>query len=66
MIDDFDDAAADRWNDGALDGCRGKLAASTDPDYLAGFADGCEARKVRPVMIERPEGYYHAAPGTFD
>lgn len=51
--------AADRWNDGALDGCRNKPKAGTDPDYLAGYAEGQEMRKVQVVMPERPEGYYH-------
>ena len=64
--DDFDDATADRWNDGALDGCRGNAAASDDADYLEGYAHGLESRKVRVTIPSRPEGYYHAPIGTFD
>ena len=64
--DDFDDAKADRWNDGALDGCRGKTPASTDADYIEGYAEGIESRKVRVVMPHRPEGYYHAPLGAFE
>ena len=66
-FDDFDDAAADRWNDGALDALRGYNRVSPhDPDYAAGYNEGLEMRKVRPVMVERPEGYYHFPIGTFD
>ena len=61
---DFDDAAADRWNDGALDGIRARPQASQDADYLAGYAHGQDARKVRVVLPRRPEGYYHAPIGA--
>lgn len=60
------DTRIDRWNDGALDGCRGIAPRLTDADYLAGHADGIENRKVKVVMFPRPEGYYHAPVGTFD
>lgn len=63
---DFDEGAADRWNDGAFDAYRGKPRATDDEDYLEGYAHGLNERKVRPVMPERPEGYYHAPIGTFD
>jgi hypothetical protein len=62
----FDEAAVDRWNDGALDGCRAIAPRSADADYLAGHAEGTESRKVRVVMVPRPEGYYHAPIGAFD
>jgi len=61
-----DDAKADRWNDGALDALRGAIQKSNDPDYLEGYARGLELSKVRAVMPERPEGYYHAPIGAFD
>ena len=61
-----DDAAMDRWNDGALDGCNRKPPASDDKDYLEGHAHGIECSKTVVVMPERPEGYYHAPVGTFD
>jgi hypothetical protein len=51
-----------RWNDGAIDGCRGIAARSDDPDYLEGLAHGKNERKVRVVMPHRPEGYYHSQP----
>lgn len=66
MTDIDDDARADRWNDGALDGCRSKPKASSDPDYLEGYAHGQNQRRTHPVMPARPEGYYHMPPGTFD
>jgi len=61
-----DDAALDRWNDGAIDGCRGKAKASDDADYLAGYADGERSRQTVVVMPTRPEGYYHMPLGTFE
>lgn len=51
-----------RWNDGALDGCRGLAARSDHPDYLEGHAHGTDERKVRVSMPRRPEGYYHQRP----
>lgn len=60
------EAKIDRWNDGALDALRYRPKASSDPDYLEGYADGEDQRKVQVVMPERPEGYYHAPLGTFD
>lgn len=56
------DARLDNWNDGALDGARGNVKASTDADYLDGYADGQRSRRVVVVMPFRPEGYYHTAP----
>ena len=61
-----DESHLDRWNDGAIDGCHGRKPRSQDADYLAGYEHGKHERKVRAVMPERPEGYYHAAVGTFD
>jgi len=55
----FDEIAADQWNDGALDGCRGRPKASAELAYLEGYAYGLDTRKVRVVMPPRPEGYYH-------
>lgn len=65
-VDDFDDSAADRWNDGACDACHYRAKASADPDYLKGYAEGVELRQVRVVMPRRPEGYYHMPLGTFE
>lgn len=62
QFDDFDDAAADRWNDAALAALRGKPCPGTDSDSLEGYAHGLEERKVRVVMPRRPEGYYHVNP----
>lgn len=61
-----DDAALDRWHDGALDACNFKKAASEDADYMEGYRQGQQDRKVRAVMPERPEGYYHSPIGMFD
>ena len=58
-LEPMDDGAIDLWNDGALDALRGRQRASADADYAEGYAEGLEARKVRPLMLERPEGYYH-------
>ena len=66
FVDNFDDAAVDRWHDGVLDALRGKVKASEDPDYLEGFAHGVNERRVRVVMPRRPEGYYHMPLGTFE
>ena len=65
-VPEADDAAIDRWHDGALDCMRGKPKASTDPDYLEGWAHG-ENERCRPTPVfERPEGSYHMPLGTFD
>jgi hypothetical protein len=61
-----DDAKIDRWNNGAIDGCKGIAAKSDDADYMEGYRHGQDERKVRVVMPKRPEGYYHAPIGTFD
>lgn len=61
-----DDAAIDRWHDGWFDGHRAKPKASDDADYLKGYDEGHDARKVVVVMPARPEGYYHMPLGTFD
>jgi hypothetical protein len=61
-----DDAAIDRWNDGALAALSRQPAASEDADYVAGYQYGLDQRQVRVVMPKRPEGYYHAPIGTFD
>jgi hypothetical protein len=61
-----DDAKIDRWNDGAIDGCRGRKPTNDDADYMEGYRHGCEEAKVRVVMPTRPEGYYHSPIGTFD
>tara|TARA_Y100001938_G_scaffold133770_1_gene193471 strand:- start:180 stop:464 length:285 start_codon:yes stop_codon:yes gene_type:complete len=65
-VPEADDAAIDRWHDGWFDGHGAKPKASDDADYLKGYAEGHEARKVVVVMPERPEGYYHMPLGTFD
>ena len=36
------------------------------PDQRAGWDARADSLKVRVVMPERPEGYYHAPPGAFD
>jgi hypothetical protein len=63
---EFDEAAADRWNDAAIAAMRGLPRPGDDEDSLAGYAHGLEQRKVRVIMPRRPEGYYHAPIGTFD
>lgn len=63
---DTDDAAIDRWHDGALDAMNGRKTASDDKDYLEGFKYGQEQAKVQVSEPERPEGYYHAPLGTFE
>ena len=60
------EATLDLWNDGAIDGCRGRKARSADVTYLDGYRHGQGERKVRVVMPRRPEGYYHLPLGTFD
>lgn len=65
-VPEADDAAIDRWHDGALDCYRGKPKASDDKDYLEGWAFAEEDKKRPVVEIARPEGYYHAPLGTFD
>lgn len=62
----YDDAAIDRWNDGALDAIRGKARQMQDADYLDGYEHGLREARVVVVMPERPEGYYHAPLGAFD
>ena len=63
---EIDDKKIDRWNDGAIDGCRNNKPASDDADYLDGYRQGQEDRKVRAIMPKRPEGYYHLPIGTFE
>lgn len=65
-VPEADDAAIDRWHDGALDALNHRPKASDDADYLKGYAHGEEERKVVVVMPARPEGYYHMPLGTFD
>lgn len=60
------DAQIDLWHDGALDCYRGKPKASSDPDYLEGWAHAENERHVQVVMPARPEGYYHMPLGTFE
>lgn len=36
--------------------------SSTDLQYSQGYLHGLDERKVRVVMPERPEGYYHQRP----
>ena len=59
-MDEFDEEAADFWNDGALDGYRGKPQSIQDPAYLEGWHHGRDQRRVRVVTPIRPEGYYHS------
>jgi hypothetical protein len=64
-----DDARIDRWNKGAIDGCRNQPPQDRwldDTDYMDGYRHGQDERKVRVVMPERPEGYYHMPLGTFE
>lgn len=65
-VPEADDAAIDRWHDGALDCYRGQPKASDDKDYLAGWAHAEDDMKRPTVEIVRPEGYYHQPLGTFD
>jgi hypothetical protein len=59
----MDDAQIDVWNDGVIDALRGKAPRGPgEPAYMEGYRYGIEARKVRPVMPVRPEGYYHVNP----
>lgn len=64
--DDFDDEAADRWNNAALAALRGQPCPGTDADSREGYRHGLEERKKRPVYAPRPEGYYHLPIGTFE
>lgn len=64
--DDIDtDARIDRFHDGYFAHKRGE-ARPTDADAAAGWDQRAIDCRVRVVMPRRPEGYYHAAPGTFD
>lgn len=60
------DARIDRYHDGWFARRDGKPRPETCPDGQAGWDDCLRAEKVRVVMPARPEGYYHAPPGTFD
>lgn len=53
------DTQIDLWNDAALAAMRGQPQPANDPHSAEGYAYGLEARKVRPIMPARPEGYYH-------
>jgi len=64
-VPEADDAAIDRWHDGALDCYRGRPKASDDKDYLEGWLHR-RNEAPPPRMPERPEGYYHMPLGTFD
>lgn len=61
-----DDAAIDRWHDGAMDCYRSRPKASADKDYLAGWAFAEDDKKRPVVEVARPEGYYHMPLGTFE
>lgn len=66
---DMDDAATDAKIDAYQAGWFAGYRGEPRPAGVVegeGWADGQDARKVRPVMPRRPEGYYHAPPGTFD
>ena len=65
-FDREDHAKNDRWNDGAIDGYRGREPQSEDFDYLDGYREGQREAKVQHVSPARPEGYYHLPLGTFD
>ncbi len=68
-IQDYDDDAAEdrinRFHDGYWAHKRGE-ARPNDPHAAAGWDDRARDQKVRVIMPARPEGYYHAKPGTFD
>jgi len=64
-VPEADDAAIDRWHDGALDCYRGRPKARDDKDYLEGWLHR-RNEAPPPRMPERPEGYYHMPLGTFD
>jgi hypothetical protein len=59
MEDDFDDVAMDLWTDAVLAALRGQPRPADDIHSVEGYAHGLEERKVRVVMPERHEGYYH-------
>ena len=59
------DAAIDRHNNAALAALRGQPCPGEDEDSVAGYAQGLNERKVLVVVPRKPEGYYHAAVGTF-
>jgi hypothetical protein len=53
------DTEMDLWNDAALAAMRGQPQPADDAISAEGYAHGIEARKIRPAMPARPEGYYH-------
>lgn len=55
------DAKCDRWHKGYF-----AKERPTDPDELEGWLHAREQAKVRVVMPERPEDYYHMPLGTFE
>lgn len=63
---EFDEAACDRWHDGARDAHRSIHRTSDDADYLEGYEQALEDMKVVVVYPSRPEGYYHSAIGSFE
>ena len=66
MDDDFDnDAAIDAFHDGYSLFLRRKPRPEC-PIMANGWDDAQRASRVRVVMPERPEGYYHLPLGTFE
>lgn len=65
MYDEDNEARIDRWHEG-WDAYRRRLACPADPDMAEGWRDAQRAARVRPIMAERPEGYYHAPIGAFE
>ena len=60
-----DDAAIERWHDG-YDARLRRLPCPTEPTASEGWHAADSALLIRPVEVERPEGYYHMPLGTFD
>ncbi|WP_310855880.1 hypothetical protein [Rhizobium hidalgonense] len=60
------DRKIDLWHDGYFMFRRGEPRPTNDADMAAGWDEGKHASMVRPVRVERPEGYYHAPIGTFE
>lgn len=60
------DRKIDLWHDGYFMYRRGEPRPSHDADMAAGWDEGKDSARVRPALIIRPEGYYHAPIGMFE